>query len=146
MSTTFFPVTGDPSQGISALRQASTGVAYSDCVRVDLSGHSLLFISGKMGVAEGELVGDTMTAQARQVFENLKTVLVIQGGSLDHIVRLRIYVAQIDPESIREVHAVRAEYFKPGRFPASTLVQVAGFVREAGLIEMEADVVLPRDR
>lgn len=146
MNMSFFPVTGEPSQGIPALQQVSSGVAYSDCVRVDLPDHSLLFISGKMGVAEGELVGETMTAQARQVLENLKTVLAKQGGSLDHIVRLRIYVARIDPESIREIHAVRTEYFRPGRFPASTLVQVAGFVRAAGLIEMEADVVLPRDR
>ena len=30
------PVSGDPNQGIDALKRQSAGVAYSDCVRVDL--------------------------------------------------------------------------------------------------------------
>jgi enamine deaminase RidA (YjgF/YER057c/UK114 family) len=137
------PVSGDPMQGIDALKQQAAGVAYSDCVRVDLPDHSLLYISGKMGAKDGVLAGRTMTEQARQVIENLKSVLVKQGGTLENIVRLRIYVTQIDSASIRDVHAVRAEYFAPGKFPASTLVQVNGLVRDGGLIEMEADVVLP---
>ena len=83
-----------------------------------------------------------MTAQTRQVIENLKATLVDQGGSLDDIVRVRIYVTQIDAESLREVHAVRCEYFKHDRFPASTLVKVEGLVRDGGLVEIEADVVL----
>jgi 2-iminobutanoate/2-iminopropanoate deaminase len=137
------PVSGDPSQGIDALKKQAASVAYSDCVRVDLPDHSLLYISGKMGAKDGVLAGRTMVEQARQVMENLKAVLVKQGGTLENIVRLRIYVTQIDSASIRDVHAVRAEYFGSGKFPASTLVQVNGLVRDGGLIEMEADVVLP---
>lgn len=142
MEVTFVPVSGVHGQGIAALRDFAPGAAYSDCVRVDLPSHTLLFVSGKTGVKDGKLVGRTMVEQARQVFENLKTSITREGGSLKDIVRVRIYVTQIDSESIKDVHAVRTEYFEAGRYPASTLVQVDGLVRDGGLIEIEADVVL----
>jgi enamine deaminase RidA (YjgF/YER057c/UK114 family) len=143
MNVEFVPVSGAPSQGIPALQGFEGGAAYSDCVRVDLPGHCLLFVSGKMGTKDGRLVGTTMAEQARQVLENIRTSIERQGGRMQDIVRLRIYVVQIDEPSIREVHAARKEFFASGRFPASTLVRVGGLVREGGLIEMEADVVLP---
>jgi enamine deaminase RidA (YjgF/YER057c/UK114 family) len=57
-------------------------------------------------------------------------------------VRVRVFVTELDPALLKEIHAVRAEYFSPGHYPASTLVKVSGFVREGGLIEIEADAVL----
>ena len=144
MNTTFVPVAGACHQGIEALKDVPHGVAYSDCVRVDLSDHTLLFLSGKTASKNGALTGRTMLEQARQVIENTRASIERQGGSLRDVVRLRIFVTQLDANSIRDVHAARREYFEPDRFPASTLVEVAGFVRAGGLIEMEADVVLPR--
>jgi enamine deaminase RidA (YjgF/YER057c/UK114 family) len=144
MKRKFIAPAGEKSQGIDALKGTRTGAAYADAVRIDLADHTLLFISGKTGTKDGKLVGRTMTEQTRQVIENIKTTLEGQGGSLGDIVRFRIYVTQIDPESIRDVHAVRAEYFKEGEFPASTLVRVDQLVRDGGLIEIEADVVMAR--
>ncbi len=57
MEVTFVPVKGDLSQGIPALKEASAKAAYSECVRVDLPGHSLLFISGQMGERTGSWRG-----------------------------------------------------------------------------------------
>ena len=55
-----------------------------------------------------------------------------------------MYVSRVDPDAVREIHEVRGSYFTEGAYPASTLVQVSGFVREGGLIEIDADAVIPR--
>lgn len=144
MQRQFIGLAGEKSQGIEALKGTANGAAYSDAVRIDLADHTLLFISGKTGTKDGVLVGSGMREQTRQVFENIRTTLEGQGGSLADIVRVRIYVTQMDQESIREVHAVRAEYFEQGKFPASTLLRVDQFVRDGALIEIEADVVMRR--
>lgn len=144
MKRKFISLAGDKSQGIDALKGTKTGAAYADAVRVDLADHTLLFISGKTGTKGGKLVGRSMREQAKQVIENIKATLEDQGGSLADIVRFRIYVTQIDQESIRDVHAARAEYFNEGEFPASTLVRVDQLVRDGALIEIEADVVMKR--
>jgi len=144
MEVTFAPLAGDKSQGIEALERTDAGAAYSDSVRVDLPGHSLLFVSGKTGTRGGALVGRTMREQAMQVLHNIQASIAAHGGTLSHVVRLRIYVTQIDHASIRDVHQVRTELFKAGAYPASTLVRVDQLVRDGALVEMEADVVLPR--
>jgi enamine deaminase RidA (YjgF/YER057c/UK114 family) len=53
-----------------------------------------------------------------------------------------VYVTQLDPETLREIHEVRAGYFREGNYPASTLVRVVQFVREGALIEIDADAVI----
>jgi enamine deaminase RidA (YjgF/YER057c/UK114 family) len=143
MKREFIQLAGEKTQGIDAL-QGTSGAAYSDSVRIDLADHTLLFISGKTGAKDGKLVGRGMREQTRQTLENIRSTLEGQGGSMADIVRFRIYVTQCDQESIRDVHAVRAEYFAAGRFPASTLVRVDQLVRDGALIEIEADVVMAR--
>lgn len=143
MKKTYIDVSGEKSRGIQAL--AGTRVAYSDAVRIDLADHTLLFVSGKIGVDEsGKVVGRGMREQTRQTLENIRATIEGQGGKMTDIVRFRIYVGAIDNASIRDVHEVRMEYFKEGEFPASTLVRVDQFVRDGALIEIEADVVMAR--
>jgi 2-iminobutanoate/2-iminopropanoate deaminase len=144
MQVTFNPMAGDRSQGIEALKGTAAGAVYSDCVRVDLSDHTLLYISGKTATKNGELIGRTMVEQTRQVLENIKACLERQNGSMKDVVRVRIYVTQIDHASIRDVHAVRTEFFEQDAYPASTLVRVDQLVRDGALIEIEADVVMAR--
>lgn len=143
MKVTFAPLAGEKSQGIEALKDAASGAAYSDAVRVDLPSHSLLFISGKTGTKAGRLVGRTLREQAKQVLENIQASLAAHGGTMSNVTRLRIYVTAIDAASIRDVHEVRTEFFDKDAYPASTLVRVDQLVRDGALIEMEADVVLP---
>ena len=141
MNTTFAQLNAVQNHSIPALMN-TPGAAYADSVRVDLPHCSLLYISGKTGIRDGKLVGRSMTDQARQVLENLRASLEQHGGTLADIVRLRIYTTQLDSESIRELHAVRREFFPEGRFPASTLVKIDQLVHDGGVVEMEADVVL----
>jgi enamine deaminase RidA (YjgF/YER057c/UK114 family) len=130
---------------MAALEGRRVPAVFCDAVRVELAECVLLSVSGMMALDERfQVVGRTMGEQTRQVLENVKRVVEHEGGTLDDVVRVRVYVTRLDPESLREIHEVRARYFTAGKYPASTLVQVSGFVREGGLIEIDADAVLPR--
>jgi 2-iminobutanoate/2-iminopropanoate deaminase len=138
-------LTSDRSRGMAALSKDGTPAVYSDAVRVDLAECSLLFISGKTAVDENhQLVGENMAEQTEQVLKNIKKVLDNEGGTMDDIVRVRVFVTQLDAKSLHDIHQVRAKYFSAGKYPASTLVRITGLVRDAGLVEIEADAVLRR--
>lgn len=133
----------DRSRGIDALKSANVPAVFSDAVRVQLADCALLFISGVIGTDDsGKVVGRTIREQTRQVLEKIKAVLAHEGGTLDDIVRVRVYVTQLDQASLREIHETRAEYFREGRYPASTLVRVDQLVRDGALIEIDADAVI----
>jgi enamine deaminase RidA (YjgF/YER057c/UK114 family) len=138
-------LTADKSRGMEALRAGGVAAVFSDAVRVDLAECSLLFISGKTAVdAQHRLVGRTMREQTAQVLDNIRAVLEHEGGTMNDIVRVRVYVTQLDQESLKDIHEVRARYFTAGRYPASTLVRVDQLVRDGGLIEIDADAVIRR--
>ena len=89
MKKTYIQTSGDKTRGIAAL--AGSKVAYSDAVRIDLSDHTLLFISGKIGVnAELKIASRDMRDQTRQVLENIKATLEQQGGKMTDIVVSRL--------------------------------------------------------
>lgn len=115
--------------------------AFSDGVVVHAPGHARVYVSGR--VAEG----DSIEEQTRGVLESIEADLADLGGSMRDVVRVRVYVASphLDEESLETVHRVRAEFFEPGHYPASTLVEVEGLVRDRYVIEIDADAVVPDD-
>ena len=144
MKRTVIDMAKDSSRGIAALKGSGVPAVFSDAVRIDLGDCSLLFISGMIGTDDtGQVVGRTMKEQTRQILEKIKAVLTREGGTFDHIVRVRVYATQVDSASLRDIHEVRATYFTQGNYPASTLVRVAELIRDGALIEIDADAVLP---
>ena len=103
-----------------------------------------LFISGQVALdAEGRLVGrGDLSAQTRQVCENLKTALAAAGGSLADIVKITTYVVNYQPDDRTVIAEVRNQYFAGTNPPASTLVGVQSLAREVFLIEIEAIAVV----
>lgn len=143
MKRSFVKLTADNTHGMGPLQGTGVPAVFSDATRIDLADHTLLFISGKVGIdANGKLAGRTIKEQTRQTLENIKQVLEHEGGTMDDIVRVRVYVTQVDALSVRDIHEVRTEYFKPGRYPASTLVRVDQLIRDGAVIEIDADAVL----
>ena len=144
MKRTVIDMAKDSSRGIAALKGSGVPAVFSDAVRIDLGECSLLFISGMIGTDDtGKVVGRTMKEQTRQILEKIKAVLTREGGTFDHIVRVRVYATQVDSASLRDIHEVRATYFTQGNYPASTLVRVAELIRDGALIEIDADAVGP---
>ncbi len=100
-----------------------------------------VFISGMTARnADGGVTGvGDITAQTHQVCQNLQAAVEAAGGTLDDIARVDVYVR--DMAHFEAIHAVRREYFKSGA-PASTMVEVSGFVSPHYLIEINAIAVV----
>ncbi|MDC0032926.1 Rid family hydrolase [Alphaproteobacteria bacterium] len=132
-------------RAIAGLAESGTPAAFCDAVRVELADAILIYISGATPIDDsGKLVGDTMLEQTRQVLRRIKRVLDDQGAEFGDIVRVRVFVTDISPQALQQVHQARNEVFPPHTRPASTLVQISGIIREGGKIEIEADVVMPK--
>ena len=111
---------------------------FTDAVRAG----NLVFVSGIVAVdAEGRLVGgDDVVAQARQVFESMRRVLVAAGCGFEDVVKVTIFLTDADDRP--KINPLRQEVFGDTR-PASTLVEVPRLAVEGARIEVEAVALVP---
>lgn len=109
---------------------------YSQAVRVG----DTVYLSGQIPLdpATGRLIEGDIGAQARRAFDNLQAVAAAAAGSLDQVVRLGLYLTDLD--DFAAVNAVMGDYFKPP-YPARSTIEVAGLPRGAAL-EVDAVMVL----
>lgn len=110
--------------------------AYSQAVQCGRT----VYLSGQIPLSPDTQrpVDDSVEAQIRQVFRNLRAVAEAAGGDLGHVAKLNVYLT--DLADAPKLNAIMAEYFKPP-FPARAAVQVAALPQ--GLrIEAEAVLVL----
>ena len=104
-----------------------------------------VFISGQLGrnPSKGEIVDFTIEGQTRHILESIKRIVAVAGGSLDDVVRIVIYLVNMEHYPI--VHRLRMEYFGDEP-PASTCVQVARLYDTRQLIEIEATAIIPHQK
>jgi len=101
---------------------------------------AMVFTSGLTGRGpDGKIVSGGLGAQARQTFANMRDTLEAAGASMDQVVKLNYYVA--DMSQWEQVAAARAEFFS-GPLPASATVEVNRFWDELCLVEIEAIAVI----
>lgn len=103
----------------------------------------LVVVAGQVSRdAEGALVGKgDFTAQARQVFENIRLCLAAEGATLRDVVKLSYYL--VDMADIIALRSVRLEHIDDADRPASTAVQVGALFDPDLLLEVEAWAVVP---
>lgn len=110
---------------------------YSRAVRLGPS----VWVSGTTATdGEGRVLceGD-MFAQARLIFEKIERALSDAGARMSDVVRTRMYVTDLG--RWEEVGRAHGEVF--GEIcPCATLVQVAGLVDPAMLVEIEVEAVV----
>ena len=85
------------------------------------------------------LVGGGIEAEVHQVFKNLAAVAKAAGGSLQHAVKVTIYMT--DLAQFAKVNEIMAQYFSEP-YPARATVGVAALPKGAAV---EADAVLVLD-
>ena len=120
----------------------STPTGYTHEVDVP-AGTRLVVISGQVALdSSGKVVGaGNMTAQATQVFENLKLALAAVGATFKDVVKLNNYLTDMgQSQAFREV---RDKYVNADAPPASTTIEVRRLFRTEFMVEVEAIVAIP---
>lgn len=109
---------------------------YSQAIK---AGNTVYF-SGQIPLdpATMELVPGNFEAQARQVFNNLQAVSEEAGGSLADIVKVNLYLVDLDHFAI--VNKIMEEFFA-APFPARAAVGVKALPK-GSLVEAEAIMVI----
>lgn len=124
-------------QNISSGAKWESIVGYSRAVRVD----SRIYLTGTTAIDEhGEIVGiNDGYAQTIQVIRNIERALRQAGGTLENVVRTRMFVTDIS--RWEEFGRAHREYFGEIR-PCATMVEVRALIDPRMLIEIEVEAEL----
>lgn len=97
--------------------------------------NGFLFTSGQIALdpVTGTLIDGDVSAQTRQVLENLKAVLEAGDSSLDHVIKATVYLT--DLSNFVKMNEVYAEYLGKVK-PARSTVGVATLPRGA-IVEID---------
>lgn len=95
-----------------------------------------IFVSGQLGndPRTGKLAVGGIAAETRQVCENLNAILLAGGSSLERVVKVTIYMKDLN--ELAEMNAVFGQYFRIDP-PARTTFESARLVNDAR-VEIEA--------
>jgi reactive intermediate/imine deaminase len=111
---------------------------YSQAVKVGTT----VYLSGQIPLVPEtmQMVEGEVELQIRRVFDNLKAVAEAAGGSLQDVVKLNIFLADLAHFAL--VNQVMSEYFQQP-YPARAAVQVAALPRGAA-VEMDGVMELAK--
>ncbi|MBA7589959.1 2-iminobutanoate/2-iminopropanoate deaminase [subsurface metagenome] len=95
-----------------------------------------MFISGQISIKPetNEFIDSEVEAQTEQVLENIKTILEAGGSSLKNVVKVTIYLR--DMEDFVLVNKVYSRYFE-NSLPARATVEVSNLPKNAK-VEIDA--------
>ena len=104
-----------------------------------------IFTAGVVGWDEREfLVSHRLDGQFAQALRNILAILKEDGAGPEHIVRLTIYVTDIQEYiGLRDELAPIWKSIMGANYPAMALVQVVRLVEPSAKVEIEATAVVP---
>lgn len=96
---------------------------------------NMVFVSGQIAFhPETNEIPKDFTAQCHQVLKNLQAILEASGSSLEHTVKVMIYMTDID--RFNELNEIYAGYFGSAK-PVRACVEVSRLPKGV-LVEMDA--------
>jgi 2-iminobutanoate/2-iminopropanoate deaminase len=107
---------------------------YSHAIEVP-AGARLLFCSGQLGIGADDVIPEAADEQAELIFSALAAILAEADMAVSDVVRLNAYVTA--RQHMAPYMRVRDRWVSLPP-PASTLMIVGGFTREAFKVEVEA--------
>ncbi len=101
---------------------------------------STMYVSGQLGIdpETSELVSENFEEQVRQAFTNLSSIVYAAGGTLHNIVKLTLYVTDLNNFGI--ANSVMSELI-PAPFPARSTIEVSALPKGAQF-EVECIIVV----
>lgn len=101
---------------------------------------NIIYTSGQLPIVPetGELLKGDIKKATRQSLENVKAILNEAGATLDDVVKVSVFVA--DMNNFPLINDVYAEYFSEHK-PARSLVEVSKLPKD-GDIEIEAIAII----
>jgi 2-iminobutanoate/2-iminopropanoate deaminase len=122
---------------LEGARQAELGYSRVVVTR----GGDMIWLSGMSGPrdADGQPITD-FKEQARQAYRNLDATLREVGSDLSDIVSVTVFLG--DARHYEAFTEVRREFFPDARYPASTLITNASFVRPEVRLLLQAVAIV----
>jgi len=111
-------------------------IGYSRAVRVG----NIIEVSGTAAIDRDKIISpNNVPGQTKFIIQKIERALNEAGGTLNDVVRTRIYVTDISQwEAVGKVHG---EFFKNIK-PATTMVEVKSLIDPNFLVEIEATAIL----
>jgi len=108
------------------------GGPYSPAIKAG----GFIFVSGQAAVdpQTGQVAGSTIEEQTERTLENVKTIVTAAGASLDDVVRVTVYLAEIT--NFSRMNEVYKRYFSHDP-PARTTLE-ARLAKPELLVEIDA--------
>lgn len=117
---------------INAPDAPAAAASYSHAMKAG----NFIYLSGQIALTpDNKLLKGSITEQAEQVIQNIKTVLTASNSSLKRIIKVNIFLADIN--NFAEFNKVYAKYFNEHK-PARSCVAVAALPLGA---DLEIEVV-----
>lgn len=106
---------------------------YSQAIRAN----GFIFVSGQVPFdpATGQIIEGDTARQTARVLDNLKAIVEAAGSSLDHAVKVGVFLK--DMNDFQAMNEVYARYFAKNH-PARTTVEVARLPRD---VRVEIDLI-----
>ena len=109
--------------------------------RVRVSAGDLLFVSGAVGFEEDGSVPVDFAGAVELTLRELQRALNAGGAEFADVVRINIYITQLDDERLRVFREVRDRVMDVENPPASSLIGVQSLVKGA-TVEIDAIAAL----
>jgi enamine deaminase RidA (YjgF/YER057c/UK114 family) len=118
--------------------------SFSQVVVVRAGATRTIYISGQVSVdSDKNVIGsDDLGRQAEVTLENLSKALAFAGATPADVVRLGIYVKDLQPDHAAVISTALRRTFTKGKMPTSTWLGVSSLALDNLLIEIEATAVI----
>ena len=115
-------------------------IGFSRAVRV--GNHIAVSGTAPIGIDGQTHAPGNLYEQTKRCLEIIQSSIEDAGGSIQNVIRTRVYLT--DAAKWEDAAHAHLEFFQEIR-PASTFVEVSGFLNKDWLVEIEADCVLEED-
>lgn len=112
---------------------------------VAVSGGKTLYISGQIAWdKDAHIVSPDFATQFLQALDNVIAVVRAAGGGSEHLVKLLVFVTDLDAYRGATTAIGQGWRERMGkRYPAMSLVKVAGLLEPGAMVEIEGVAVVP---